>query len=110
MGISAGSLLYTFAYSVFDQALSLWIYSVYVSKPFRGKKVFNCMFEEVKVIAAHSKGAKLCLIVDPGNLVAVRVYSRLGFLKCPWYYLERDFYFDVRVRQMSGMNKYKFNI
>lgn len=90
-GQIAGSLLITFEWSDWRNAMILWIQSVFVSKDFRGKGVYRALYEHIQaMVNASDQYAGIRLYVDKTNTDALKVYRKLGmdsehYGMCEWF-------------------------
>ena len=74
-----GSLLVQYEWSEWRNAKVIWVHSVYIIPPFRGKGIYKKLYEEVKEIAVQTPEiAGIRLYVDKTNAVAKKVYERMG--------------------------------
>ncbi len=73
------SLLITYEWSDWRNNEVIWIQSVYVLPEYRGKGVFKLMYSEIKKIVSESLDfSGIRLYVDKTNLIAQKVYSKIG--------------------------------
>jgi GNAT superfamily N-acetyltransferase len=74
------SLLTTYEWSDWRNGQILWIQSVYVLKPYRGKGTFRKLYESVKsmVLSYDNDFKGIRLYVDNTNHAAQGVYEKLG--------------------------------
>lgn len=77
-GKVAGSLMTTFEWSDWRNAWVLWVQSVYTHPDFRGKGIYNALYQNLikKVEAGEYAGIRL--YVDKTNVNAQKVYEKLG--------------------------------
>ena len=81
----AGSLMVTLEWSDWRNSHFWWIQSVYVAPKYRRMGVYSTLYDQVKHLAEESAG--VCgyrLYVEKDNLIAQKVYKRLGMK--PTYY------------------------
>ncbi|MEO9850095.1 MAG: GNAT family N-acetyltransferase [Reichenbachiella sp.] len=89
-GQIAGSLLITFEWSDWRNAMILWIQSVFVGKEFRGRGVYRALYEHIQSIVNNSdEYVGIRLYVDKTNTDALKVYQKLGmdsehYGMCEW--------------------------
>lgn len=89
-GRIAGSLLITFEWSDWRNAMILWIQSVFVGKEFRGRGVYRSLYEHIQTLVSQSdEYAGIRLYVDKTNTDALKVYQKLGmdsehYGMCEW--------------------------
>jgi ribosomal protein S18 acetylase RimI-like enzyme len=77
--VPAGSLLTTPEWSDWRNRTILWIQSVYVIPEYRGKGVFTALYRRLLEIAESDPNiGGIRLYVDKTNLIAQKVYSRMG--------------------------------
>eukprot|EP00694_Reclinomonas_americana_P005713 EC795102.1.p1 GENE.EC795102.1~~EC795102.1.p1 ORF type:complete len:180 (+),score=57.35 EC795102.1:105-644(+) len=74
----AGCTMTTFEWDDWRNSNHIWIQSVFVAKPFRRMGVFGTLYRHIEKEARASGAVSLRLLVDRGNEVAKRTYSRLG--------------------------------
>lgn len=73
------SLLTTYEWSDWRNGCILWIQSVYVLPEYRGRGVFNEMYQHLKTMVEKSNEyLGLRLYVDITNVKAQKVYDRVG--------------------------------
>ena len=78
-GEFAGCLLTTFEWSDWRNSYCLWIQSVYVPKPHRGKGIFRSFYNYLKELVSSDPGlCGLRLYVDKTNLAAQKVYQNVN--------------------------------
>jgi len=77
-GEVVGSLMITFEWSDWRNALFWWIQSVYVHPDFRRRGVYRRLYEHVRTRAREEGACGLRLYVERENAVAQGVYSALG--------------------------------
>ncbi len=76
------SLLVLYEWSDWRNGDVLWIHSLYVKPPFRGKKVFRKMYDALQQLVReqeHYKGIRL--YVEKTNLKAQQVYEAIGMTR-----------------------------
>lgn len=74
-----GSLLVQYEWSEWRNAKVIWVHSVYIMPPFRGKGIYKKLYERVREIALQSSEiAGIRLYVDKTNANAKKVYERMG--------------------------------
>lgn len=89
-GQVAGSLMITFEWSDWRNAMVLWIQSVFVDKSHRGKGVYKALYAHIqKVVNESDDYAGIRLYVDKTNVSALQVYEKLGmdsqhYGMCEW--------------------------
>lgn len=81
-GKIVGSLLITFEWSDWRNGQILWIQSVYVVEPYRGKGVFKQLYHHVRqsVLNEENEYKGIRLYVDKSNKLAQQVYKKLGMV------------------------------
>lgn len=73
------SLLITKEWSDWRNKTVYWIQSVYVIPEYRGKGVFDKMYNHIKSVVENSDNiAGIRLYVDKSNINAQKVYSKMG--------------------------------
>jgi len=78
-GAIVASLMITYEWSDWRNGLVWWIQSVYVTSEFRMKGVFAQMYHYIKKQVETSPDVRgLRLYVDKRNVVAQKVYTKLG--------------------------------
>lgn len=78
-GEIVGSLMITYEWSDWRNGMIWWIQSVYVSRLFRGQKVYSALYNYVKKMVIADVNLKgLRLYVDKTNFIAQQIYSKLG--------------------------------
>jgi ribosomal protein S18 acetylase RimI-like enzyme len=78
-GEVTGSLLVTYEWSDWRNAVVWWIQSVYVAPSMRGRGVYAALYRHVQSLAGDEPGvAGIRLYVDHRNSRAQEVYRRLG--------------------------------
>lgn len=89
-GVIAGSLLITFEWSDWRNAMILWIQSVFVNKAYRGRGVYRALYGHIQQIVNGSDDyVGIRLYVDKTNTDALQVYEKLGmdsqhYGMCEW--------------------------
>lgn len=74
-----GCLMTTYEWSDWRNSTVLWIQSVYVDKPHRGKGVYKELYNFIKQMVQEDPDiAGIRLYVDKTNLAAQDVYKKLG--------------------------------
>ena len=74
-----GCLMTTFEWSEWRCGTILWIQSVYVAIPWRGRGVFRSMYKHIQQLVDQEPDAKgIRLYVEKKNGAAQKVYSDLG--------------------------------
>ncbi len=68
-----------------------WIHSLYVEPVYRKHGIFRKMFEYVENLAHNSAVRGLRLFVDKGNMIAQKVYEKLGMSKDHYELFEKMF-------------------
>lgn len=68
-----------------------WIHSVYVDPAHRKQGIFKQMFEHIERLARDSHIRGLRLYVDKNNIIAQRVYKKLGMNKEHYELFEKMF-------------------
>ena len=87
-----GSLMVTYEWSDWRDALFWWIQSVYVKPEFRKQGVFRRLYEFVKEKASHEKNiCGLRLYVEQDNCAAQNTYERIGMSRIPFRLYEEPF-------------------
>jgi GNAT superfamily N-acetyltransferase len=87
-----GSLMVTYEWSDWRDALFWWIQSVYIKPAFRKQGVFRRLYEFVKEKALHE--ADVCglrLYVEQDNHTAQSTYERIGMNRVPYELYEESF-------------------
>lgn len=90
-GEIAGSLLTTFEWSDWRNATILWIQSVFVAMPHRGRGVYRALYEHIQNLVNTSDAhVGIRLYVDKTNEEALKVYQKLGmdsehYGMCEWF-------------------------
>ena len=76
----AGCLMTTYEWSDWRCGNVLWIQSVYIAAPYRGKGVYKKMYEYIRelVTKPNSEYRGIRLYVDKTNTDAQQVYEKLG--------------------------------
>lgn len=76
----AGCLMTTYEWSDWRCGNVLWIQSVYIAAPYRGKGVYKKMYEYIRelVTKPNSEYRGIRLYVDKTNTHAQQVYEKLG--------------------------------
>ena len=88
----AGQLLITYEWSDWRNGNFWWIQSVYVAEEFRGRGVFQFLFEHIHKMARERKDVcGLRLYMDAHNDTARRTYERLGLKRTDYELFEIDF-------------------
>jgi ribosomal protein S18 acetylase RimI-like enzyme len=78
-GQIVASLLITYEWSDWRNALVYWLQSVYVVKEYRRQGIFNQMYEFIKSLVINDPGvAGIRLYVDKSNTRALNVYEKSG--------------------------------
>jgi N-acetylglutamate synthase-like GNAT family acetyltransferase len=78
-GEVVGCLSITYEWSDWRCGTVIWIQSVYVSEPWRGKGVYKAMYEYIRsFVASDPELIGIRLYVDNTNARAKKVYSSLG--------------------------------
>ena len=87
-----GSLMVTYEWSDWRDALFWWIQSVYIKPAFRKRGVFRRLYEFVKEEALHETGVcGLRLYVEQGNIIAQKTYESIGMIPAPYRFYEESF-------------------
>jgi ribosomal protein S18 acetylase RimI-like enzyme len=87
-----GSLMITFEWSDWRDALFWWIQSVYVKPEFRRRGVFKRLYEYVKEKALQETNVcGLRLYVEQDNIAAQNTYERIGMNEVPYRFYEESF-------------------
>jgi GNAT superfamily N-acetyltransferase len=74
-----GCLMITYEWSDWRCGTVLWIQSVYVAEPWRGKGVYKKMYKHIRSFVASDPDLKgIRLYVDNSNTRAKKVYTGLG--------------------------------
>ncbi len=73
-----GSLMITYEWSDWRDAVFWWIQSVYVAPEFRRRGVYRRLYDFVKERAAEQNVCGFRLYVERENVAAQRTYERLG--------------------------------
>jgi len=74
-----GSLMITYEWSDWRNAIVLWIQSVYVVEKYRRNSIFSQMYKYIKSICENSdKYTGIRLYVDKSNKNAIATYKALG--------------------------------
>jgi GNAT superfamily N-acetyltransferase len=89
-GEVAGTLLVTYEWSDWRNALFLWLQSVYVEPHHRRRGVFRALFAEVARRAASPGHCGLRLYMDAHNAAARATYERLGMRHRGYLVFETD--------------------
>jgi GNAT superfamily N-acetyltransferase len=74
-----GSLLVTFEWSDWKNAMIWWLQSVYVDSNYRGQGVFMSMCQYVKQQGVSQQIRSIRLYVDRSNIKAIQAYQKLDF-------------------------------
>ena len=78
-GNSIGSLMITKEWSDWRNAWVLWIQSVYTVEKYRNKGVYRSLYNHIQQLVKKEENyCGIRLYVDNTNVVAQRVYSKLG--------------------------------
>lgn len=79
-GKVVGCLLMIPEWSDWRNATILWIHSVFVEAPHRGKGIYKALYEQVQreVTESNGKNRGIRLYVDKSNRGAQEVYTKLG--------------------------------
>jgi len=78
-GQPAGCLMTTYEWSDWRNGTVLWIQSVYVAKPYRGKGVYKSLYVHVQAMVEKQPDLRgIRLYVDKRNHAAQQVYRQLG--------------------------------
>jgi GNAT superfamily N-acetyltransferase len=73
------SLLTTYEWSDWRNGTVLWIQSVYVIPEFRRKGIYKALYGYIRTMVEHDHRLKgIRLYADKGNLIAQKVYEKLG--------------------------------
>ena len=73
------SLLTTYEWSDWRNGTVLWIQSVYVTPEFRRKGIYKALYGHIRTMVEHDHGLKgIRLYADKGNMIAHKVYEKLG--------------------------------
>lgn len=89
-GQIAGSLMITFEWSDWRNAMILWIQSVFVNKNYRGMGVYRALYTHIQeMVRSSDKYVGIRLYVDKTNTDALKVYQKLGmdsehYGMCEW--------------------------
>ncbi|MGB2868785.1 MAG: N-acetyltransferase [Bacteroidota bacterium] len=87
-----GQLMITYEWSDWRNGNFWWIQSVYVKREFRGKGVFQSLFEHVTSLAKQrSDICGLRLYVEENNTRAKKTYEGLGMKKTAYEMFEIEF-------------------
>lgn len=73
-----GSLMITYEWSDWRDAVFWWIQSVYIAPEFRRRGVYRKLYEFIKDRAAEQNVCGFRLYVERENVAAQRTYERLG--------------------------------
>jgi len=90
-GVPIGQLMITKEWSDWRNAEFWWIQSVYIQPDHRKNNVYKKLYTEVLKSAKDS--GKVCgvrLYVDKENIIAQKVYSKLGMNKSDYLFFEDD--------------------
>jgi len=90
-GVPIGQLMITKEWSDWRNAEFWWIQSVYIQPDHRKNNVYKKLYTEVLKSAKDS--GKVCgvrLYVDKENIIAQKVYSKLGMNKSDYLFFEED--------------------
>jgi GNAT superfamily N-acetyltransferase len=103
-GQVVGQLLVTYEWSDWRNGWFWWIQSVFVRKDWRGRGVFEELYEFVERQAAdRSDVCGLRLYVDADNARAKRTYERLGLERTHYEIYEVDFRKGAASRRTSEL-------
>lgn len=87
-----GSLMVTYEWSDWRDALFWWVQSVYIKPNYRKQGVFRRLYEFVKEKALHEKDVcGLRLYVEQDNSLAQKTYERIGMSRVPYQLYEESF-------------------
>jgi GNAT superfamily N-acetyltransferase len=90
-GAVAGQTMITYEWSDWRNGNLWWIQSVFVKPEFRGKGVFQRLFEHVRALAGRQKNVPaLRLYVHADNKRAHRSYEKLGMSRTKYEVYELD--------------------
>lgn len=79
--VVVGSLMVTFEWSDWRNAVFWWIQSVFVRPELRRQGVYRRLYQHVRELAGRQEDPRVCgfrLYVEKGNEVAKRTYQALG--------------------------------
>lgn len=76
-----GQLMITYEWSDWYNKMNWWIQSVYIDKSNRRKGIFNYLIDYLKKLAFEKNISILKLYVYKKNLMAKKVYEKLGMNK-----------------------------
>lgn len=79
-----GQLMITFEWSDWHNNMMWWIQSVYVRTPWRRKKVFSKLFQEIRHRAKEYDVELIRLYVHTSNTPAQQTYQDVGMEKAPY--------------------------
>ncbi len=78
-GQPVGCLMTTYEWSDWRNGTVLWIQSVYVAKPYRGKGIYKALYQHVQSMVERQPSLRgIRLYVDKRNQPAQQVYRQLG--------------------------------
>jgi ribosomal protein S18 acetylase RimI-like enzyme len=91
-GEIVGSLMVTYEWSDWRDALFWWIQSVYIKPEFRNQGVYRRLYEYVKEKASQETNiCGLRLYVERDNIRAQKTYERVGMSRTPYMMYEESF-------------------
>ncbi|MBN2314276.1 MAG: GNAT family N-acetyltransferase [Sedimentisphaerales bacterium] len=86
-----GSLMVTYEWSDWRDALFWWIQSVYIKPEYRKQSVFRRLYEFVKEKALlETDVCGLRLYVEQENMIAQRTYESIGMIPAPYRLYEES--------------------
>jgi ribosomal protein S18 acetylase RimI-like enzyme len=78
-GSVVGSLMTTYEWSDWRNGTVLWIQSVYIIEPYRGKGIYKQLYHHIQEMVRKSSDLRgIRLYVDKTNKSAQHVYEKLG--------------------------------
>jgi GNAT superfamily N-acetyltransferase len=87
-----GSLMVTYEWSDWRDALFWWIQSVYIRPEYRKQSVFRRLYGFVKEKALRETDVcGLRLYVERDNTIAQRTYESIGMIPAPYRFYEESF-------------------
>lgn len=103
----SGSLCNTMEYNIVDCGSYAWFQSVFIPKPFRGRKIFRALFDYAKMRALDRGCLGMKLYVEKDNDHARKVYQKLGFYfpTCNIYQVDLVFGFGCEKFSKENIKK-----